>query len=49
MMDGPKLPARDSNVKAAQNQVYSDISHEQKPQISITNISSIQESTNLSL
>ena len=36
-MDGPKLPARASNIKTAQSsvQVYSDNSHEQKPQVSI--------------
>ena len=31
MADGPKLLARTSNAKTPQVQVYSDISHEQKP------------------
>ena len=35
MVDRPKLPARTSSVKKLRLQVYSDISHEQKPQVSI--------------
>ena len=35
MADGPKLPTRTSNAKHLKVQVYSDISHEQKPQVSI--------------